>query len=41
MKGKKIAMKFNGKCFICNKTRCLTKDYKNKGQQENHKKIIA
>lgn len=33
VKGKGIVNKLNGKCFICNKTGHLAKDYRNKGKQ--------
>jgi len=32
VKGKWIAKKFNDKCFICNKTKYLAKDCRNKGK---------
>ena len=41
VKGKQIAKKFNGKCFIYIKTGHLVKDYINKGKKANPKKKIA
>ena len=41
LKRKCVANKFNEKCFICNKTRHLVNNYKNKAQQRNPKKKIA
>lgn len=41
MKSKGIAKKFNDKCFICNKTMHLAKDYRNKGKQWSLKKRIV
>ncbi|RQO84766.2 hypothetical protein POPTR_001G115067v4 [Populus trichocarpa] len=41
VKGKRIAKKFNGKCFIYNKIVHLVKDYINKGKKANPKKKIA
>jgi uncharacterized membrane-anchored protein YjiN (DUF445 family) len=41
VKGKRIAKKFNGKCFICNKIGYLVKDCKNKDKQGNPTKRIV
>jgi hypothetical protein len=41
VKGKRIAKKFNGKCFIYNKIVHLVKDYINKGKKANPKKKIV
>jgi len=38
MKGKGIAKKINGKCFIYNKSGHQTKDWKNSAYQGNTKK---
>jgi hypothetical protein len=38
MKRKRIANKFNRKCFIYNKTKHLAKNYRNRAKQENIKK---
>lgn len=37
MKEKRIAKKFNDKCFIYKKIKHPTKDYKNRSQQRNPK----
>lgn len=38
---KRNCWKSNGKYFISNKSRNLARDYRNKGEQENPKKMIV